>query len=191
MAVGGDRRGYAGGGVLDVPRSPGMMRALVVGGGIGGLATAVALQRVGIKASVFEKAPQISEVGAGLSLWSNAMIALRRLGLEAAAQEAGSVIGRMRTFLPTGKPLGSVDFPELGRRAGAVSICVHRATLQRLLLNAALATDPESVHTGRECTAFEAHGSKITALFFDGSRESGDVLIGADGVHSVIRDQLF
>src|SRR5215813_12385659 len=165
MAVGGDRRGYAGGGVLDVPRSPGMMRALVVGGGIGGLATAVALQRVGIKASVFEKAPQISEVGAGLSLWSNAMIALRRLGLEAAAQEAGSVIGRVRTFLPTGKPLGSVDFPELGRKAGAVSICVHRATLQRLLLNAALAKDPEAVHTGRECTAFEAQGSKITALF--------------------------
>ena len=75
------------------------MRALIVGGGIGGLAAAVALQRVGITAAVFEKAPQITEVGAGLSLWSNAMVALRRLGLDAAALKAGSVIERTRTFL--------------------------------------------------------------------------------------------
>jgi len=75
------------------------IRALIVGGGIGGLAAAIALQRVGIKATVYDKVPQITEVGAGLSLWSNAMVALRRLGLDAAALEAGSVIGgRGRSF---------------------------------------------------------------------------------------------
>src|SRR5215831_18377385 len=74
------------------------MRALIGGGGIGGLAAAVALQRVGITAAVFEKAPQITEVGAGLSLWSTAIVALRRLGLEAAALKAESVIERTRTF---------------------------------------------------------------------------------------------
>ena len=123
------------------------MRALIVGGGIGGLAAAVALQRVGITAAVFEKAPQITEVGAGLSLWSNAMVALRRLGLDAAALEAGSVIERTRTFLFSGESFGRIDFAALAEKAGAPSICLHRATLQRLLLDAALCDDPRSVQT--------------------------------------------
>ena len=89
------------------------MRALIVGGGVGGLAAAIALQRVGITAAVFEKAPQITEVGAGLSLWSNAMVALHRLGLAVAALEVGSVIERTRTFLPTGESFGSIDFAAL------------------------------------------------------------------------------
>jgi len=167
------------------------MRALIVGGGIGGLAAAVALQRVGIQVAVFEKAPHIIEVGTGLSLWSNAMVALRRFGLEAAALEAGSVIEQTRTFLSTGEPFGSVDFAALGEKAGAPSICLHRATLQRLLLDAALNGDPRSVRTGRECTGFEADAAGVAARFSDGSREHGDVLIGADGIHSVIRGQLF
>jgi len=167
------------------------MRALIVGGGIGGLAAGVALQRVGITAAVFEKAPQITEVGAGLSLWSNAMVALRRLGLEAAALKAGSVIEGTRTFLSTGELFGSIDFVALGEKAGALSICLHRATLQRLLLDAALSDDPRSVKTGRDCTGFEVDAAGVVALFSDGSREHGDVLVGADGIHSVIREQLF
>jgi FAD-dependent urate hydroxylase len=167
------------------------IRALIVGGGIGGLTAAIALQRVGIDVALFEKAPHISEVGAGLSLWSNAMVALRRLGLEAAALRAGSVIERTQTFLSTGKPFGSMDFAALGEKAGALSICLHRAALQRLLLDAALAGDPRSVQTGRECTGFQADAAGVAAVFADGSRERGDVLIGADGVHSAIRGQLF
>src|SRR6516162_11122544 len=143
------------------------MRALIVGGGISGLAAAVALQRVGITAAVFERAPQITEVGAGLSLWSNAMVALRRLGLDAAALEAGSVIERTRTFLCSGE--SSIDFAALAEKAGAPSICLHRATLQRLLLDAALCDDPRSVQTGRECTGFEADAATVTALFSDGA----------------------
>jgi 2-polyprenyl-6-methoxyphenol hydroxylase-like FAD-dependent oxidoreductase len=167
------------------------MRALIAGGGIGGLAAVVALQRVGIEAAVFEKAPEFAEVGAGLSLWSNAMLALRRLGLEVTALQAGSVIERIRTFLSTGESLGSVDFAALGEKAGAPSVCLHRAALQHLLLDAALAADPSSVQTGRECTGFEADAGGVAVLFPNGSRERGDVLIGADGIHSVIRRQLF
>jgi 2-polyprenyl-6-methoxyphenol hydroxylase-like FAD-dependent oxidoreductase len=113
------------------------VRALIVGGGNGGLAAAIALQRVGIEAVLFEKAPHITEVGAGLSLWSNAMIALRRLGLEGAALQAGSVIERTRTFLSNGKSFGRIDFAALGEKAGAPCICLHRASLQHLLLDAA------------------------------------------------------
>jgi 2-polyprenyl-6-methoxyphenol hydroxylase-like FAD-dependent oxidoreductase len=166
------------------------MRALIVGGGIGGLAAAVALQRVGIKAAVFEKAPEFAEVGAGLSLWSNATLALRRLGLEAAALRAGSVIARAHTFLSTGEWFAGVDFASLGAKAGAPSLCLHRAALQRLLCDAVRAADPGAVQTGRECTGFAEAGG-VAALFADGSRERGDVLIGADGIHSVIRERLF
>src|SRR5262245_4016159 len=119
------------------------------------------------------------------------MVALRRLGLEAAALRAGSVIERTQTFLSTGKPFGSMDFAALGEKAGALSICLHRAALQRLLLDAALAGDPRSVQTGRECTGFQADAAGVAAVFADGSRGRGDVLIGADGVHSAIRGQLF
>lgn len=158
-----------------------MTRALIIGGGIGGLAAAIALQRVGIEAAVFEKAPEITEVGAGLSLWSNAMLALQRLGLDAAAQQAGSIIDRVRRFHPNGEPSGSIDLAALGQLAGAPSICLHRATLQCLLLNAVIAVDPSSVQTDRERTGFETSALSVSALFSDGSREKGDVLIGADG----------
>jgi hypothetical protein len=85
------------------PRSETSIPALIIGGDIGGLAAVVALQRVGIEAVAFERSPRLAEVGAGLSLWANAMIALRRLGLESAALDVGSVIQSTRTFSPQGQ----------------------------------------------------------------------------------------
>lgn len=155
------------------------------------MAAAVALRRVGIAAIVFEKAPQIAEIGAGLSLWSNAVIALRRLGLEAQILGAGSPVARARSYLADGKPTGEFDLAGLAEKAGAASLCIHRAELQRILLEAVRAQDPEAVRTGRECVGFAADGAGITAGFADGATERGDVLIGADGIHSAIRRQLF
>jgi len=126
-----------------------------------------------------------------LSLWSNAMVALRRLGLEAPALKAGSVIERTRTFLSTGEVFGSVDFAALGEIAGAASICLHRAAFEQILLDATRAGDPQSVQIGRECIGFAENTAEVAARFSDGSSERGDVLIGADGIHSVIRRQLF
>jgi FAD-dependent urate hydroxylase len=168
-----------------------MTRALIIGGGIGGLAAAIALQRVGIDVAVFEKAAKITEVGAGLSLWSNALLALQRLGLERAALEAGSIIEQVQTFLATGESFGNIDFAALGKKAGAPSICLHRAALQRLLLDTALTANSDSIQTDRECIGFETTACGICAVFSDGSRKEGDVLIGADGIHSIIRKQLF
>ena len=95
-------------------------RALIIGGGIGGLAVAVALRQVGVEAYVFERAPEIHEVGAGLSLWSNAIIALRRLGLEERIVALGTPILRMRSVTTSGKPLNETNIEELSRKAGAV-----------------------------------------------------------------------
>jgi 2-polyprenyl-6-methoxyphenol hydroxylase-like FAD-dependent oxidoreductase len=167
------------------------MRALIIGGGIGGLAAAVALQRVGVEAVVFEKAAEITEIGAGLSLWSNAILAARRLGVETKIVAAASVIERTRSYLSSGEPMDDLDVGTLGRRAGAPTVCAHRAELQRILLEAALARDPDAIRTGHECVGCEEDAGIVTAVFADGSRERGDVLIGADGIHSVVRRSLF
>jgi 2-polyprenyl-6-methoxyphenol hydroxylase-like FAD-dependent oxidoreductase len=151
----------------------------------------VALQRVGIEATVFEKAPEIAEIGAGLSLWSNAILATRRLGVEAEVVAAGSAIDKTRSFLPSGEPLDEFDFAALAERAGAPTVCAHRADLQRILLEAALARDPAAMRIGRDCIGCEEQGGVVSAVFADGSRERGDVLIGADGIHSAVRLSLF
>jgi 2-polyprenyl-6-methoxyphenol hydroxylase-like FAD-dependent oxidoreductase len=162
-------------------------RALIIGGGIGGLATAVALGKVGIEAAVFERAPVIGEVGAGLSLWSNAVKALRRLGLDEEVVALGSLLDRAVTLTSQGKVLSELSLDGLSRRAGAPSICVHRADLQGCLVRA---VPSERLHTARECVGFEEDEQGVTARFADGKAERGDFLIGADGIHSIVRRTL-
>jgi 2-polyprenyl-6-methoxyphenol hydroxylase-like FAD-dependent oxidoreductase len=171
-----------------MPEHPSMhraRRALVIGAGIGGLGAAVALSRIGMEVAVFERAPEIAEVGAGLSLWSNAMTALRRLGLEEAVLAKGGLIERVQTVSATGRSLAPLDLGQLSQRAGTVSLCMHRAELQGILLEAALAHG--SVTVGRECVAIEQDISGVAAHFADGTTERGDLLIGADGIHSATR----
>lgn len=162
--------------------------ALIIGGGIGGLAAAVALRKVGIDATVFERAPEIREVGAGLSLWSNAVKALRRLGLEERVVALGSVIERVRTVTANGEMLSETDIGALSRCCGAPSICAHRADLQRTLADA---IEPAQLRTGRTCVGVEQDGTSVSVRFDGSPAERGAFLIGADGIHSVVRDQLF
>lgn len=167
------------------------MKALIIGGGIGGLSTAIALQKVDIQAFACEKALQITEVGAGLSLWSNAIIAARRLGVESKIVNAGSVIEKTQSAIPSGELLNETDFSAFARKFGAPSVCVHRAELQRILRDTALSLNPQAVQTNRKCISFKEKNGGIQAAFDDGSHEEADVLIGADGIHSVVRESLF
>jgi len=159
------------------------MRAVIVGGGIGGLAAVVALRRVGIEAVVVERAVEIREVGAGLSLWSNAINALRELRLAEQVIAAGSVFERTVTQTPSGRVIATTDLAEISRVAGAPCVCIHRAVLQRILAEALPAG---VVCTGARCTSFD----DATAILENGERLEADVLIGADGISSVIRERL-
>jgi 2-polyprenyl-6-methoxyphenol hydroxylase-like FAD-dependent oxidoreductase len=159
------------------------MRVLVVGAGIGGLAAAVALRKIGIETLVIERAASIREVGAGLSIWSNAVNALRELGLEDKVMASASAIDRNVVQSSKGRFIARTELSELTNMAGAPCVCIHRGVLQKTLLDA---LPRDSVRSGARCAGFE--GS--TAILESGERIEADVLVGADGISSVIREGL-
>src|ERR1700722_3589142 len=150
------------------------MRAVIIGGGIGGLAAAVALRKVGVESVVVEQVAAIREVGAGLSLWSNAVAALRELGVDEKVISSGSVFETFLSRSHSGRSIAVSSFVDLAREAGAPCVCIHRAVLQRILFEE---LDPASVRTGARCIGFE----DSVAILETGERVEGGFLCGLDG----------
>lgn len=163
------------------------MQAMIVGAGIGGLTAAIALRRSGIEATVFERAGELREVGAGILLAANAVKALGELGLSEKVYRLGTTASVARIHSWRGDVLSDVPVADLERRVGAPSAAVHRADLQGLLLQV---LDEENVCLGAECSNFRQDEEGVTAVFAGGSEERASVLIGADGLNSTIRARL-
>jgi 2-polyprenyl-6-methoxyphenol hydroxylase-like FAD-dependent oxidoreductase len=160
---------------------------LIAGGGIGGLTAAIALHRAGLPVQVHERAPEIREVGAGITLQANAALALRRIGLDRAVMEAGRPIGTASIRRWDGTLLSGTDFREIETLLGAPSVAIHRATLQKILLEA---LSPGILHAGSEIAGYEAGPDGVEVRLGDGRRIAGAALVGADGIHSAVRAQL-
>jgi salicylate hydroxylase len=165
------------------------MKVIVVGGGIGGLTTALALLRHGIEPIVLERAPQLTEVGAGIQIAANGTIALRELGLEPALASIATVpAGFDYLELSTGRrlyyaPLGE----EAAARYGALLYNVHRADLIELL---AKALPPNVIRLGAQCASVSQDDEGAYVTLQDGEVIRGDAVIGADGIHSAVRTAL-
>jgi salicylate hydroxylase len=165
------------------------MKVIVVGGGIGGLTTALALLRHGIEPIVLERAPQLTEVGAGIQIAANGTIVLRELGLEPALASIATVpAGFDYLELSTGRrlyyaPLGE----EAAARYGALLYNVHRADLIELL---AKALPPNVVRLGAQCASVSQDDDGAYVTLQDGEVIRGDAVIGADGIHSAVRTAL-
>ncbi|MGA2492497.1 MAG: FAD-dependent monooxygenase [Roseiarcus sp.] len=169
-------------------------RALVVGAGIGGLAAALALARRGFGVDVFERAPALQEFGAGLQLTPNATRALERLGALAAAREVAMAPRAVRVLRGAdGAELARLPVVAAERRWGAPYLAVHRVDLHRILAEAAAATGQVALHFGAEvaCVASEAEAASVGLKRGAVSlRESGETIVGADGLRSLVRTRL-
>lgn len=164
------------------------MKAIVIGGGIGGLTAAIALRRANIDVEVWERAPAVREVGAGVSLWANAVKALDQIGAGAALRQQGEKQGSGGLRTQHGTTLSQVSLDELEKICGAPTVFIHRAELIKFLYEQA---GRECVRLGAELASFEQNESGVTALFADGRETRGELLIGADGLRSRVRQTLF
>ena len=166
-----------------------MTKVVVVGGGIGGLATAIALKPTGIETVVLEQASDLSrvEVGAGITLWPNAVEMLDRLGVGDQVREAGSLFtGQLEQRTADGRLLAGWHLNEFADALGASPMGIRRPVLHGILAAAA----NEHVKAGSKATGFEEDDSEVRVTLADGRVEAGSALIGADGIDSVIRAQL-
>ncbi|TCT40294.1 FAD-dependent urate hydroxylase HpxO [Martelella mediterranea] len=161
------------------------MKAIVIGAGMGGLCAAIGLKRIGFSVEVYEKVREIRPVGAALSLWSNGVKCLNFLGLEKEVAALGGAMDKMAYHDGlTGDEMTGFSLDPLYRDVGQRAYPVARAELQSMLMNT---LDKSEVHLGTELISIEQDEESVTARFVDGSSATGDLLIGADGAHSVVR----
>jgi 2-polyprenyl-6-methoxyphenol hydroxylase-like FAD-dependent oxidoreductase len=166
------------------------LRVALVGGGIGGLTAALALSQRGFETHVFEQAGELREIGAGITLSANAIKALRALGLENALRSRGfesdAIVGRDWT---TTRPTFRVPLKGASQaRFGAPHIDIHRADLLEIL--ASMAGAGNRIELGRRCVAVSSTLKSATLTLSDGRTEEFDLVVGCDGIHSIVRAAL-
>ncbi|QNH61287.1 FAD-dependent monooxygenase [Hymenobacter sediminicola] len=164
-----------------------MAHFLIIGGGIGGLSAAHALLAHGHTVRVYEAAPELREVGAGVVLGANAMRALHQLGLHELVRPQGTAVTHLHLLDQNGRLLQAADTAAFTRKLRFDNVGIHRAVLQQELLRG-LPTD--TVVLGKLFERFEETATGIEAHFADGTSTSADFLIGADGLRSRVRHQL-
>ena len=162
-------------------------RVLVVGGGIAGLTLATALHRRGFEVNLVERAEEWQAAGAGLSVQANGMRILRRLGLDQAVIDAGCIFRRWVFADQDGEALCEID---LDRVWGDVGPCVGiaRSRLQQVLVKGAAAVPTRLATT---VTSLDDDARQVSVGFTDGTQETYDLVVGADGIRSVVRDLAF
>lgn len=165
-----------------------MTKAILVGAGIGGLAASSALRDTDVEVVAFERAPELAkvEVGAGITLWPNAIAVLDKLGVGEEIRRRGAPLHSFEQRTRKGRLVCRWPMLEMERRIGTPAIGVSRPDAHA----AVAATGSYCVRTGAEVTGFAEHEDHVAVTLANGSVEQGDVLIGADGIDSTIRAQL-
>lgn len=160
-----------------------MVQIAIVGGGIGGLTTALTLRQAGFEPEVFEQAPALFDVGAAIAIWPNAMRVLERVQLADKILARAGVMKEIRWLDQYGHLINRVS---ISRKSVPPAVALHRADLQDTLLHAL----PESsIHLGHMLTDYKQRDDKMMATFANGHSCEAEFLIGADGIHSRVRSQ--
>lgn len=159
------------------------LRIAVVGGGIGGLTAAIALEQAGLDVTVYEQASALGEVGAGVGVAPNGLRMFDRLGLRSAVEAVGAVYGEGSCYYRAdGELIGQMTNSDSSGRYRTLGL--HRADLVGVL---AEALGADRVRTGHRLSSFEQVGDEVALRFENGSEARADLLVGADGIHSLVR----
>jgi salicylate hydroxylase len=174
---------------------------LIIGGGIGGMTAALALLQAGFAVEIHEQADRIGDVGAGITLGKTASRGLYSLGLQQAIidgadipQRSGALhyqTGELIVNAQGGGAAGPRQLDQGGGKEPPWFHQLHRADLFTILLDAVNAADPKAMRLSRNFTHYEQGPDGVTAHFADGSTAEGSALIGADGIRSAVRTQMF
>ncbi|MGH2805970.1 MAG: FAD-dependent monooxygenase [Actinomycetota bacterium] len=159
------------------------MKAVVVGGGIGGIACGVALGRVGIDVEICERAPELRDIGAGKTVWENGVRALEVLGTGEDVLAAGAPVETLVISSWRGRRLQTIPVGRLGRNIALTRAEVFDPLTMRL--------NGTVVRTDARCVSVSDDGDHATAHLADGGSAEGDFLVGADGIFSTVRGELF
>jgi salicylate hydroxylase len=171
------------------------MKVLIAGAGLGGLAAALAMLRRSIDVEIYEQASELKEVGAGVQISANGTGVLFALGLEESVRKWGVHAvdkeirlwntGRSWSLFSTLRPASG------GERYRYPMFMLHRRDLHGMLADAVRRLKPDAIRLDHRCTGFDQASGRVRLRFENGGEVTGDVLIGADGLHSVVRKQLF
>jgi salicylate hydroxylase/6-hydroxynicotinate 3-monooxygenase len=156
----------------------------IVGAGMGGLTAAATLRQVGVEVQVYEQARQFGRVGAGIQMMPNSMRVLQNIGVaEAVREQSFAPKSHLNRVGDTGAVTNELAMPE--ERYGAPYLCMHRATLHNALVSAVPA---ENIHLGHQLVGLEQRSDGVELSFENGVTAQADAVVGADGVHSVVRE---
>jgi len=166
-----------------------MCAIAIIGGGLAGLAAAKALATVGLQAEIFERAPTLGEIGAGINTSPQASKVLAAIGLgEQIAAVANVLPGFVTRDMHTGEQLEYFERNREQQRYGAPHYTFHRADLMQVL---ASGVEPDLLHLDHRLIAIEERASGASLTFANGVTREAAIVIGADGLHSVVRRALY
>lgn len=160
------------------------MHITIIGGGIGGLALANRLEREGISYTVYERHATFQPLGAGIGIGSNAMLALTRMGVSDDVLQKGMPLHTQKFYDRNRRLLNTIDFTRLKKQYGEETVTIERADLHEALYQN---VPSERIQFGRALVSIEERDDRVFATFDDGETVASDVLIAADGIHSVVR----
>jgi 2-polyprenyl-6-methoxyphenol hydroxylase-like FAD-dependent oxidoreductase len=160
-------------------------RAAVIGGGIGGLTTAIALRKIGFHVDVYERAPELKEVGSGISLWPNAVRSLDQIdpGILSTLRTRGCSLRRLVMKDACGEEIKTLPL-QVGDSSG---IAIHRADLQSTL---AQSVSPASIHLDHTFSRIEQRPGSVVLHFENGASTEADLVVACDGIRSAVRESL-